>query len=175
MSELLAWHYKVDDVGAAGLAEVRVATPDERKALAAALDILSVEKLTADLRISGLAGGRYRLHGHLTAEVVQACVVSLEPVQGTVDEDIDVEFWPADDIGPLAEGEHSVLEGEVPEPIEFGRINAGRVVYEVLAAGLDPYPRAPDADFKDVAVGPGGQQGARISPFEALAKLKDKS
>ena len=56
------------------------------------------------------------------------------------------------------------------ERIENDRIAVGRIVYEALAAGLDPYPRKEDAAFEwrdpKLAEGAG-------NPFAVLKKLKD--
>jgi hypothetical protein len=100
--------------------------------------------------------------------------VTLEPVAQAISEPIEVDLWPADEIGPLAAGEHSVLEADMPEPIENGRIGVGRIAYEHLAAALDPYPRRSDAAFEGRAQGPRGSGDVPASPFAVLAGLKPK-
>ena len=101
------------------------------------------------------------------------CVVTLEPVSAVARDELDVELWPAEDIGPMAEGEHSVLEADTPEPIENGRIDIGRIVYEHLAASLDPYPRKADASFDEIKP-VGAADDKPESPFAVLARLKPK-
>lgn len=171
----LVWSVKVEDVGPDGLQLQRSATAAERAALARALDIAMVGALHAELqlRASG-SSGRYRLTGRIEADVTQSCVVTLEPVLSHVSEEVAVALWPAEEIGPMAEGEHSVLEADIPEPIEHGRIDLGRLVFEHLAAGLDPYPRRPDAAFDGLVQGPRGAGDAPASPFAALAALKQR-
>jgi uncharacterized metal-binding protein YceD (DUF177 family) len=174
MSGILDWSLKVDDIGPNGYHGSRFAGPEERARLAGELDIVAVDRLEARVEVRMVGTGRYRLTGRVTGGVTQTCVVTLEPVQSPLDEELAVEFWPVEDIGPLAEGEHSVLEAEVPEPIEHGRIEIGRIVFEHVAAGLDPYPRKPEAAFDAEALGVGEQSSKPESPFAVLARLKSK-
>ena len=176
MAGILDWSLKVDEVGPSGFEARRSADEVERRqiALDLDLDIASIEQLSAVVAVRAVGTGRYRLSGRVEAQVTQLCVVTLEPVQSWIDEDLSAELWPAEDIGPLAEGEHSVLEGDVPEPIEHGRIDVGRIVFEHLAAGIDPYPRKTDASFDPEALGVGEQTSKPASPFAVLSKLKTK-
>ena len=153
----------------------RTATPEERAALAAALDIPGVEKLQVRYKIVPLAAGRFRLTGTVDARVVQACVVTLEPVETAIRGSIDVNFWPAADLArapPPTEEEQPILDAEEHEPIEDHRIAVGRIVQETLAAALPPFPRAPGAELDRHEAGPA--DGGTPSPFAALAKWKPK-
>ncbi len=172
MAGFLDWSLKVDDVGPAGYAAKRPASVEECRQVALDLDAVSVERLSADVTIRAVSTGRYRLSGRLEALLTQTCVVTLEPVQSRIDEELSAELWPAEDIGPLADGEHSVLEGDVPEPVENGRIAIGRIVFEHLAAAIDPYPRKEDASFDAEALGVGEQSSKPAGPFAVLSKLK---
>ena len=60
------------------------------------LDLVALEaaRLVLSTR-SRRAGGRLQLTGQLQADVVQTCVVSLEPVEAQLDVPVEVEFWPA--------------------------------------------------------------------------------
>lgn len=174
MAGVIDWSCKVDEIGPEGLKSARSASAAERAKIAAELELLALDALSVDIEIKRGSGGRHRLSGRMRADVTQACVVTLEPVRARIDESFAVDFWPPEDIGPLAEGEHSVLEVEVPEPIDNGHMAVGRVVYEQLAASVDPYPRQPDANFDGVALGPAGLGDKPAHPFAALAKLKDK-
>ena len=51
-----------------------------RQRIARALKLASLDKLVANYRITSISGGGWRLAGHLEADVVQSCIVSLEPV-----------------------------------------------------------------------------------------------
>jgi uncharacterized metal-binding protein YceD (DUF177 family) len=168
MTPPLHWSHRAAEAEEDGIATTRSATEAERAALARALDIVAVDRLTASYDIVGLAQGRFRLRGSIEAHVVQACVVSLEPVGADIADTFSVEFRPKGETGADA-GEQSVLEGDDIEPLEGGVIDAGRIVFEVLSGALDPYPRKPGAELnwrEETAA------GTAEGPFAALAKLK---
>lgn len=176
MTLLPDWTIAVAEVLEAGKRFARVATEAERKAVAAELDILDVIELACDVRVRHLRKGHYQATGKITACVVQACVVSLEPVEAKIEEMIDLEFWPEGEVPkPASTAQDEWFDPAAPdgaEPIENGRIDIGRLVYETLSAGLDPYPRKPGATlaFKEKP-----EVTAEVHPFAALAKLKPKS
>jgi uncharacterized metal-binding protein YceD (DUF177 family) len=169
MNPLGGWSHAVTDLPAGGLTRARKASPDDCRALAEALVIPAVEDLNVNYRISALPGGGYRLSGDLAGRVIQSCVVSLEPVPGTVADTFNVEFWP-DYSRRAEETEKSVLTGPDVELLENGVIDAGRIVFECLSAALDPYPRREGAEFgwRD----PADENPAKASPFAVLSKLK---
>lgn len=113
----------------------------EREALARRFDLLSLGRLEAEIRLQRLAGGMVRLSGTLVADVVQACVVSLEPVPSVLEQDFTVLYG-------YSEPGKSVLvdlETDEVEPFDGAAIDIGEAVAQQLALALDPYPRAPDA------------------------------
>lgn len=171
----LAWTDETRDLGANGRSVTRTATPEERARVAEALDILSCNRLVFEYTLKPIPDHRYRLKGSLSADVTQACVVTLESVSSTIDEDVVLEFWPAHLLSELPEsGERDILGDADPEPLgQLGRIDSGRVAFEVLSAALDPYPRAEGAEFEDIR--PVGERAAieRDHPFAALAKFKN--
>lgn len=168
----LDWHHAISGIPAAGLAQSRQATAAERDAVAKALGLLSLAKLSADYRITKLAGDGYRLAGRLNGELEQACVVSLDPVAQTIDETFDAEFRAHVD-ERTAGSDATILGGPDQEPIENGEIDAGRIVFETLSAALDPYVRKEGAEFmwQDKSQADTG----KVSPFAVLAKLKNKA
>ncbi len=170
------WLIPVSEVPDAGVRLTRKASDAERRALAASLEILGCTALDCDFRLRPVRQGRYHLTGRVNAAVVQACVVSLEPVDSVVEEDVDVEFWPPDQIAVASktddEGEFFDPEAQDgAEPIENGRIVYGRLIFECISAGLDLYPRKAEAilEWREKA------DTAEVHPFAALAKLKSKS
>src|ERR1700761_675289 len=56
------------------------AEPAEREALARRFDLVSLDRLQAEISLSRAADGEVRLEGVLGAAFVQSCVVTLEPV-----------------------------------------------------------------------------------------------
>ena len=171
MTPLSSWTDATTDIPDRGLSRERAASESERGEIASALQLLAVEKLVANYRISSISGGAWRLAGELSADVVQPCIVSLEPVPAHLEEKFDVEFWQdarADESG----GDLSVLQGPDIEPLKGSEIAVGRIVFETLAAALDPYPRKSDAAFNWTE--PAEQDAKKTSPFAVLAKLKGK-
>ncbi len=180
LSELLAgWSHKTADIPECGLETERIASADELEAIATALDVPACRTLEAHYVIRPIGGERFRVQGNIEAAVTQTCIVSLEPVEATIAESFDEEYWPAEQIPPPGQGaeseEHEALANTAPEPIEQGVIALGRLVYELLSTALDPYPRAPGVDFtwsEPVALSERGE--AAGNPFAALAVLKDR-
>lgn len=168
---LIDWTHNVTDIPAGGLDRERRATEAERAAIAKALDLLKLDRLATHYRIKSVAGGGYHLSGKLTADVEQACVVTLDPVAAKIDAPFDVEFRPEVETADNDE-DANVLAGPDVEILERGIIPVGRIVVETLSASLDPYPRRPNAEFtwQDQKA----QEAEKSSPFAALSKLKNK-
>ena len=73
--------------------------PAELVQIAAWLEIESLERLEASVKLSHGSSGRYFYRAHFDADVVQTCVVTLEPVHSHISEDFDRSFMLA---APLA-------------------------------------------------------------------------
>lgn len=166
------------DVAPAGTHVVFEATDAERAALAAAAEVVSVESLSAQLLVRPWSGEGFVVTGRVKAKLTQTCVVTLEPIVATVDEEVDVKLVPPEEmskyeIEPDENGEidldASILD--LPEPMEGGVIDVGAIVAEHFLLAVDPYPRKPGAVFDAEAVGVGDGRET-LSPFAALAKLK---
>jgi uncharacterized metal-binding protein YceD (DUF177 family) len=173
MTALRDWTHATSDVGDEGLACTRDATAEERIELARELDILSCERLSVRYLVRRLGQERYSFSGTLEAEVTQACVVSLEPVSAVLTERFSIDLAPRDALSGEEVGNGDRLVSSVPdeEPIEDGRIAAGTLVFGVLSAALDPYPRKAGVEFAWVDPKLGADPEA-ANPFAALAKLK---
>lgn len=169
------WTHLAIDIPSSGRSFEQAASASGCAAIAADLGILSCDAFAAHYRIAAAGGGSYHVTGRVTAKVTQACVVTLEPVEETIDEPIDVTFSPDAAAPAPAEptpgGEHEVEILSVPEiePLAHGRLDIGRVAFEIAAAALDPYPRREGAslDWTDPKATPDS-----ASPFAALAALK---
>lgn len=137
------------------------ASPAECAALAKRFAIEAVGRLEATLLLRPEPSGGIMVTGRLSAEVVQACVVSLEPVTQAVDEAVLLRLLPP--------GEDPSDDPEGPDelPIEGDAIDLGEAIAEQLALALDPYPRAPGAELPRCGTG-----GEAAGPFGALAALR---
>jgi hypothetical protein len=175
MTAELGWDHPTSDVPKTGLSATRAAAPDELKAVARALGLIACPSLEASYVITPGGAGRYALSGTLRAQVVQACVVTLDPVASAIEESFEAFFWPEEDIAPPRGGVLDLDEAADPEPIVGGQIAVGRIVFECLAESLDPYPRKPGAtlDLREAAPA-GGAGGRPESPFAVLANIRTK-
>jgi uncharacterized metal-binding protein YceD (DUF177 family) len=131
------------------------AKPNEREALALRFDLLSLDRLEAEVRLNRLAGGLVRVDGRFAADVVQACVVSLEPVVSRLVQEFTALYGPGVDADDVTID----LESELIEPFEGDGIDIGEAVAQQLALCLEPYPRA---------------EGARLAGTESEAKREEK-
>uniref|UniRef100_UPI003B5298B0 YceD family protein n=1 Tax=Roseovarius indicus TaxID=540747 RepID=UPI003B5298B0 len=153
-----------------------VPAPDELQAIADDLGILGLRKLRFTGELSAEGKADWRMDGHLGATVTQACVVTLEPVNTRIEEDVARRFleeWP-----PLEEkGEEVEMpEDETIDPLGE-QIDLWTVMTEALALALPPYPRADDAELEtDSAIPPGAApiEDEETKPFAGLADLKKK-
>jgi hypothetical protein len=135
-----------------GIAFDVAASGAERAAVARRLDVIEVAQLRGEGRIAREAGtGILHLLGRLRAEVVQLCVVTLEPLPVTVDQPLDRRFLTLGGPGPTGKAAEVEVDPlvEEPEPVAGGRLDLGELLVEELALALDPYPRAaqPEIDL----------------------------
>jgi len=147
--------------------EIR-ATPAECSALARRFGLLGIARLEARLRLRRAhAGTQLHLAGHLTADVTQACVVSLEPVENHVEGDFTVVYG---DLAEDADVSVDVDDESAVEPFPTGPLDVGETVAQELALALDPYPHAPGAVLESGAA-PESAGSERPNPFSVLANL----
>lgn len=156
------------------------ATDDERTALALHLGILEVEALNADLLVKRWKRDGVLVEGTLKARIVQACVVSLDPVGEDIDEPVDLVFVPEGSklarIQTTGEGElHLDPDGaDIPETFIGDKIDLGSFMSETIALAMDPYPRSSEADFEEWDTDPNPTDG-KVSPFSALQGLRTQN
>lgn len=166
------WRIEAGAVPAGGLKGHEKANAEELAALAVLLDLEQCEQLDVIFQVRPLGGRRFRLNGKVAARVVQACTVTLEPIASHLDLPFDYEFWPDDEISVSDEDKAiDPLMVDLPESIRDGRIEVGRIAFEVLAVSIDPYPRKPEASFSWTDETAPERSGA----FAELVKLKGKS
>jgi Large ribosomal RNA subunit accumulation protein YceD len=149
-------------IGPEGRREVVEASETECAALARRFGIPGVERLRAELLLRPDVDGAVRAEGRLYAAVVQACVVTLEPVEQQIDETVALRFLP--------EGREPQDEPDQTDEIatRHGIADLGEAMAEQLALALDPYPRAPDAALPAGSADAGSATAEH--PMAALAK-----
>jgi len=174
----------------APLTETIEANESERRALAERLELESIESLTATVRLRATRGGQMiRVSGVLEADVVQTCIVSLDPVPAHVSESFEALFAPPsliEDPGEEIDIDPYQSDEDEPEPMVNNRIDIGELTAQHLSLGLDPYPRAADAAFggyddggedgeETAAVEPDlPEEPQKPNPFAVLGRLKTR-
>ena len=154
--------------------DVRVdANPETRTALAAELDLIDLPSLRVEASVTPVGRDQWRVAGTIRAKVVQACVVSLNPVSTTVEETFERRFT-EDENAVGSDLDFDPVGDDPPEMIKDG-LDVGIVATEALALALPTYPRAQGATFEGAAVAPPGVEPIRpddLKPFAGLAALK---
>lgn len=159
-----------------GLHRELEASAAERQALADLAGVRDIPLAQATFDVVPKSGGRIQVTGHVRARVGQTCVVTLEPIESEIDEEVDLIFAPEAEVRRLAdlieEGQDDQEPAEVadpPEAIVNGIIDLGRIATDALFLAIDPYPRKPGVVFEAevTALDP------EDHPFAALKALQD--
>lgn len=156
-------------------------TPDAAETAALARH-LGVEALAA-VALAGTAvqDGKdgARVEGRVTAEVRQNCVVTLEPIETTLDLPVTRHYRRGAEAAPDAtEGaaiEIRAGDDDVgPDPLG-DEIDLAALLTETLALAIEPYPRADGAELGARIAGPPGAEpltDEAARPFAKLAALR---
>ena len=116
-----------------------------------------------------LSPTRFALDADLVADIVQSCVVTLEPVRTRIERKF------SRDLHLTPQARHPVKEIDIAPVDEDGREEIASLRYDLavpvleeLALAIDPYPRAPGVAFEP----PPDPDAAELHPFAALRSLK---
>jgi hypothetical protein len=165
---------RIDKLPASGRSLSVDADAEERAAIAEALSILRVDRFAATLTVVPFRGG-LRAQGRLEAEVAQASVVSFEPVDEAIAEEIDRVFLPAPKAAkapaPGAEIFIDLESDDFPDHIDGPEVDLSALLLETLALALDPYPRQVGESLESLGL---STAEAEEGPFAKLARLQDK-
>lgn len=139
--------------------------------------LLAVDSFRADVHISPWKKRGVRVKGKFEAEIVQACVITLEPLHEHIDENVESVFIPED--SKLVKYETLDDTGEVfvdpdgpdtPEVFHGDSIDIGAFLEELFELSINPYPRKKGVDgdyIEDI-----GKKEEQVSPFAVLKQLK---
>jgi len=159
-----------------GLHRELEASAAERRAMADVAGLRDILSAHADFDVEPKSGGRVQVTGRVRARVGQTCVVTLDPIESEIDEEVDLTFAPEAEARRLEdlieEGQDDEVAPEVadpPEAIVNGIIDLGRIATDALFLAIDPYPRKPGAVFETDIAAPDPED----HPFAALKALQD--
>jgi hypothetical protein len=167
--------YDLGDLGR-GTADLRITTTDDDRArIARWADVQAVEAFAATMVLRKHAANSFSLDAELTADVVQDCVVTLEPVRSHVARHIHRELHLAPSLRHRSDTTialpQSAGDDDVPEEIDSLDYDLAGPLLEELVLALDPYPRAPGVEFAAPAEA-GEPETKPESPFAVLKSLK---
>ncbi|HET6224263.1 MAG TPA: DUF177 domain-containing protein, partial [Dongiaceae bacterium] len=107
-----------DQIGVQETVREIAANAAECAALAERFGLLSLDRLTASLGLVRRRSGLIEVHGRFEADLVQACVVTLEPVPAQLAAAFTVSFGVAPEASGADEGGEVVVSVEGEDPPE---------------------------------------------------------
>ena len=142
---------------------------DARRRLAGRFVLTAIPGMQAKVQLVR-EGEQVTVHGHLTADVIQACRVSAEDFPVRIDEPIHLRFVPPG--GEITPDEEIELTAEDCDEIVYDgtAFDLGEAIAQTLALALDPFAEGPNADAFRAEHGLGEESTS--GPFAALAALK---
>ena len=186
--------FSVENIPGAGKTVKMTADEAQLKAIAARLEVSEVKYLEATLRLTlQNAGHILHIEGQFKSEVVQECVVTLQPVTSVLEDNF--EAWYADhskavsfnrakhNMKAMEEGDEVQIleEKDDPEALVDGQVDLGEVVVQFLSLSVNPYPRAEgvetDDDEAPIVIAPktpAASTNNRPNPFAALKNWRPK-
>lgn len=139
-----------------------------RARIARLLELPDLSRLEGEVTAAPWLDGA-EVHARWSADLQQTCSVTAEPFDLALSGDFRVRAVPADSrAAPAADAEISVDPDaeDPPDVLEGDVLDLGGYLVEALALELDPFPRAPGAEFTPP------EEPPEPSPFAALAALR---
>ncbi|MGB0749287.1 MAG: YceD family protein [Magnetospiraceae bacterium] len=165
------------EIHAGGLQLKLTPTAAESAALADRFGLVAVNRFAGQGRIAPNAQGtQFHLVGNIDAVVTQECVVTRKNFEADLTVPVDRLFVTQSDLDQdLEEVDIDAESPDEPDLILSDRIDIAAVFAEEFGLALDPYPRAPGAQFAGFSIGEETDAApAEKSPFAKLATLRKK-
>ena len=142
------------------------ASEAERAAVAELLELEALAQLAGQVTLAPWLDGA-ELSGRFEAAFTRTCGVTLEPFDQTLTGAFTVRIVPSGSPNaPIAEEEIDVEADDPPDVLEGDAVDVAAYLVEHFALELDPFPRAPGAQFAQPP------EPDEPSPFAKLAALK---
>ena len=140
------------------------ATAEERARLSRRFDLITLDRLIAEVMLRRQSPVTILLEAEFTADFEQCCTVTLEPVRGTVCDRFSLVYGSASTDQP----EIAFSEDEpVFEPLDGDSVDIGEAIAQELSLALPLFPRHPEALVDETAVAE-----PLDGRFAALARLR---
>lgn len=158
---------RLDTIGTTERTISVAANETERAALATRFGLLSLERLEAEFKVRTEASGIVA-RGVVSADAVQACSVTDDPIPVKIKEKVALRFIEEDAVD---EEEIELSEDALDTMFYTGSaIDLGEAAAETVALAIDPFPRGPNAEAALKAAGVVAED--EVKPLGALAGLK---
>ncbi|MBB5073019.1 hypothetical protein HNQ69_000123 [Bartonella callosciuri] len=153
--------------------------PNQRECahLAKNHDLVEVKSCEGKFHIFPWKKSGVRIKGLLQARIIQLCVVTLEPLDNILHENIEVIFVPEgsslvkpnilEDTGELFLDAEGI---DTPEVFNGDKIDIGAVMEEFFELSIDHYPRKEGVNMRVVKSSEEAEQ--KLSPFSVLKNWK---
>jgi uncharacterized metal-binding protein YceD (DUF177 family) len=152
-----------------------IASPDERKRLAEWAGVDEVLRLEGHVTMRPQSRTRFVVETEFETDIVQSCVVTLEPVHSRIARSFTRELHLSPGLHRYADkgGPAPPMSGEEdsPDEIESLRYDLAGPLREEFALAIDPYPRAPGVEFEP----PADADEQVESPFAVLGNIRKSS
>lgn len=142
----LSRRIKLTGIPDSGLKKRIKASLAECSLLADRFGVSSISNLTAEVEAKSIDSDSYSVGVAFQAEVVQLCVVSLNPVHSRVNERFEIE---ARNCSLDAESDVFIDMGgeDPPEQLDEGGLDVGELIAQHLLLCIDPYRRIENTVF----------------------------
>ncbi len=161
--------YELGRLSQAGAEVVLSPNAEELQRIAEWAGVDRVDSFTAKIDLRKITHTRYAFDVDLVADIVQSCVVTLEPVRAHLERKFSRDLLLTQAALHVAkEIDIAPVDEDGREEIATLRYDLAAPVLEELALAIDPYPRAPGVAFEP----PPDPDKAESHPFAALAGLK---
>lgn len=176
MTFALTYPVSVHSLPVKGIKVHICANQQELAHLAKNHDLIEVKLYEGEFHILPWKKRGVRVQGSLRAHVIQACVITLEPLENILHENIDVVFVPENSkfVKPKTSEETSELfldaEGpDIPEVFYDDKIDIGALMEEFFELSIDHYPRKEGISMDIIKTSENTEE--KLSPFSVLKKL----
>jgi len=148
--------------------------------IAEKLDLVTISSFASSGQLIPLTHNKVRMTAKISADVVQACSISLKDVSDHIEEEFAILFMPEENI-PSSEEEMDIdLEEEDIEPLPDDVIDVSEHVLQQLSLSLNPYPRYEGAKGDELGVEILQENDTRLeankkNPFAVLKSLQHKA
>ncbi len=162
--------FQVEDLEDGEVTLELAADSTELTRLQARFGVDALNAVTAYLTLSAQPQGSVKVSGTVNAALRQTCIISLEPVEETIEEALSVLYLPPGLDEPQDDGDFE-LDYEAFDGLT---IDLGELAAQQIAGAINPYPRRAGVEFGNHAQLGDNASEERDNPFAVLQALKSK-